>query len=108
MIQLRFVILGIAALALVPLSAVAQSRSGDAARIDAWNRENARANEAEREMHKWHNLDIEAEEKIQQLQKQLNYERDKDNYGGNTDQARENQFIRERHKKRHKVESNDD
>jgi hypothetical protein len=53
-------------------------------------------------MHKWHNLDIEAEEKIQQLQQQLtyerntdnNYERNKDNYYRGTDKEQQKAFIR--------------
>ena len=95
MIQLRFVILGIAALAFVPLSAVAQSpaqpgvKAGERADgepttrsnsseqylIDAFNREHDRANANEREMNKWHNQEIQSEEKIHQLEGQLNYER---------------------------------
>jgi hypothetical protein len=94
MIQLRFVILGIAALAFVPLSAIAQSpaqpgvkageqaegepttrSSGEQFYIDAFNRENARANANEREMNKWHNQEIESERQIDRLQNQLNYER---------------------------------
>jgi uncharacterized protein YifE (UPF0438 family) len=90
MIQLRFVILGIAALAFVPLPAVAQSpaqpgvKAGEQAEpttrseqyfIDAFNREHDRANANEREMNKWHNQEIQSEEKIHQLEGQLNYER---------------------------------
>jgi hypothetical protein len=94
MIQLRFVILGIAALAFVPLSAIAQSpaqpgvkageqaegepttrSSGEQFYIDAFNREHDRANANEREMNKWHNQEIESERQIDRLQNQLNYER---------------------------------
>src|ERR1700738_4840884 len=103
MIQLRFVLLGIAALAFMPLSAVAQSpaqpgvKAGEQAEgepttrsnseqqyyIDAFNREHDRANANEREMNKWHNQEIQAEEKIHQLQNQLNFERNNHNNYGN-------------------------
>lgn len=99
MIQLRFVILGIAALAFVPLSAVAQSaaqpgvKAGEQAEgepttrstysereynyiMDAYNREHDRANANEREMNKWHNQELKMERENHQLQMQLNHERE--------------------------------
>jgi hypothetical protein len=105
MIQLRFVILGIAALALVPLSAVAQSpaqpgfKAGEQAEgepttrsnhsereyqsvLDALSRENDaykgehdRASANASEAAKWKNQEMIMELEVQNLQKQLNYER---------------------------------
>jgi hypothetical protein len=108
-------------LAFVPLSAVAQSpaqpgvKAGEPAEgepttrsysereyqsiVDAYNRENGRANANEREMHKWHNQEIQAEEKIQQLQGQLNFERNNHNNYGNEHRP---------HRPHRPQESNDD
>jgi Skp family chaperone for outer membrane proteins len=105
MIQLRFVILGIAALAFVPLSAVAQSpaqpgvKAGEQAEgepttrsnhaepeyqsvldalsreHDAYQREHDRASKNASEAAKWQNQEMMMEREVQNLQMQLNYER---------------------------------